>query len=210
MERLAQRSRADAAALLPPLPRCGPQSNARLLLNYGIVDDANPADGVTLHVETPPVGADARAPRVRAALAAAGAASSADFKVSAAQPLPAGLLPYMRLALADEAALERGDAAALAAAAAAGPLSPANEATAVGALARRLRERLAGYKTSVGEDEATLASPTAGPRQKVAARLLRLEKLALTAALDAVLVAGTAAGVGEGDAGAVGVGVRVE
>ena len=64
MERLAQRSRADAAALLPPLPRCGPQSNARLLLNYGIVDDANPADGVTLHVETPPVGADARAPRV--------------------------------------------------------------------------------------------------------------------------------------------------
>ena len=32
------------------------------------------------------------------------------------------------------------------------------------------------YRTTAEEDEATIASSTAGPRQKVAARLLRIEK----------------------------------
>jgi len=32
------------------------------------------------------------------------------------------------------------------------------------------------YKTSIEEDIAVIADPTAGPREKVAARLLRIEK----------------------------------
>lgn len=35
------------------------------------------------------------------------------------------------------------------------------------------------YKTSCEEDEAIIGSSTAGPRQKVAARLLRIEKAIL-------------------------------
>lgn len=38
------------------------------------------------------------------------------------------------------------------------------------------------YRTTEDEDDATLASETAGPREKVAARLLRIEKRILNGA----------------------------
>ena len=38
------------------------------------------------------------------------------------------------------------------------------------------------YRTTEDEDDATLASATAGPREKVAARLLRIEKRILNGA----------------------------
>lgn len=36
------------------------------------------------------------------------------------------------------------------------------------------------YRTTKEEDDAVVADPTAGPREKVAARLLRIEKSILT------------------------------
>ena len=39
------------------------------------------------------------------------------------------------------------------------------------------------YKTSREEDDAVVADPSAGPRQKVAARLLRIEKSILSGTL---------------------------
>lgn len=39
------------------------------------------------------------------------------------------------------------------------------------------------YRTTAEEDAATIASSTAGPRQKVAARLLRIEKEILNGVL---------------------------
>lgn len=194
----------------PVLAWCGPQPNRRLLLNYGTIFDDNPADALPLRVTCPPAaaGGDPLAAPRRAALAAAGASSDAEFKLTRGGGLPAGLLPALRLALCDDAAV-LSSAGAAAAAAAAGPLSPANEAAALTALHARLAARRAGYRSTVAEDEAVIASPDAGPRPKVAARLLRLEKLILDDALAAVKAAAAAAGVAcEGAAAPVA--VRVE
>ena len=132
-----------------------------------------------MRVTCPPAGVaggDPLAAPRRAALAAAGASSDAEFKLTrGGGGLPVGLLPALRLALCDDGAV-LGDATAAAAAATAGPLSPANEAAALTALHSRLSARRAAYRTSVAEDEGVIASSDAGPRAKVAARLLRLEK----------------------------------
>jgi hypothetical protein len=173
--------------------------------------DDNPADHLPLRVTCPPAAAgdDGLAQARRAALASAGASSDATFKLTRSGGLPAGLLPALRLALCADAGVLASPAAA-AAAAAAGPLSPANEAAALTALSGRLTARLAGYRTTVEEDEATIASPDAGPRAKVAARLLRLEKLTLAAALDATRAAAAGAGVELGGGGEPPVAVRLE
>ncbi len=66
---------------------------------------------------------------------------------------------------------------------AAAPLDPANEEAVLGELSRCLRLRLAGYRTTIAEDDATVADPASGPRKTVAARLLRIEKAILGQAL---------------------------
>ena len=43
------------------------------------------------------------------------------------------------------------------------------------------------YKTSIEEDDGVVADPSAGPRQKVAARLLRIEKSILSGALSSLI-----------------------
>lgn len=52
-------------------------------------------------------------------------------------------------------------------------------------LIHHLRLRQAAYRTTIEQDEATIADPAAGPRPTVAARLLRCEKQILAAALAA-------------------------
>ena len=65
----------------------------------------------------------------------------------------------------------------------------------MGALTRHLRRRLGAYGTSIEEDDAIVASEAAGPREKVAARLLRIEKRILGVALEKVEEAAKASGV---------------
>ena len=185
--------------------RCGPQPNRRLLLNYGIVDEGNPSDAesvtVTLPTDDPLFAAK------RAALQRGGSATTAAFKLTAKEPLPSGLIPYLRLAFCGDAAFVAG-ADPLKAAAGAGeastsssspspspPLGPEVEAAALGALTRHLRRRLAAYATTIADDDATVASESAGPREKVAARLLRIEKRILGAALASAEEASRAGGV---------------
>ena len=50
-----------------------------------------------------------------------------------------------------------------------------------------LRRRQAAYRTTIEQDDATIADPSTGPRQTVAARLLRIEKQILAAALQAAM-----------------------
>lgn len=97
----------------------------------------------------------------------------------AADPLPPELLPHMRLVQAESAE----EAAAVAFGAGAGPVSAANEARVLGQLAGHLRWRLGRYRTSIEQDEAVIADETAGSRQRVAAKLLRIEKGILAAGL---------------------------
>ena len=118
-------------------------------------------------------------------------------------------MPYLRLAFCrDEAFVAGADPLKAAAAGGGGesastsgssssapPLSPEVEAAALGALTRHLRKRLAAYGTTIEEDDAIVESEGSGPRQKVAARLLRIEKRILGAALAKAEEAARAAGV---------------
>jgi len=185
--------------------RCGPQPNRRLLLNYGIVDESNPSDAesvtVTLPTDDPLFAAK------RAALQRGSSATTAAFKLTAKDPLPAGLVPYLRLAFCrDEgfvagadplkaAAGGEGGEASTSSSSSSSPLGPEVEAAALGALIHHLRKRLAAYGTSIAEDDAIVESESAGPREKVAARLLRIEKRILEAALEKAEAAARASGV---------------
>lgn len=50
-----------------------------------------------------------------------------------------------------------------------------------------LKQRLSRYRTTIEEDEAVIANPASGPRETVAARLLRIEKRILGRSLEAAL-----------------------
>lgn len=54
-------------------------------------------------------------------------------------------------------------------------------------LVHLLRRRQAAYRTTVEQDDAIIADPTTGPRQTVAARLLRIEKQILAGAVQAAM-----------------------
>lgn len=138
------------------------------------------------------------------------ATTATAFKLTAREPLPAGLVPYLRLAFCRDEAFVAGADPLKAAAAAGGeaaastsgsssssslPLGPEVEAAALGALTRHLRKRLAAYGTTIEEDDAIVESEASGPRQKVAARLLRIEKKILGAALAEAEGLARAAGV---------------
>lgn len=202
--------------------RCGPQPNRRLLLNYGIVDESNPSDAESVTVTLP--NDDPLFAAKRAALQRGSSATTASFKLTAREPLPAGLVPYLRLAFCrDEAfvagadplkaAAGEGEAAASTSGSSPSPLSlgPEVEAAALGALTRHLRRRLAAYGTTIEEDDAIVESEGSGPRQKVAARLLRIEKRILGAALAEAEGLARAAGVDveEASAAAAGGGIAV-
>lgn len=151
---------------------CGPQPNSRMLINYGIVEENNPFDKLQLMVTLPSNDPLFRAKRT--VLSEAGLSSQQAFDMQRTQALPSQLLPYMRVCLSDK---ELSWAQATA-----GPVSPEAEALACAQLISYLDTRLAGYPTSIEEDSATIESSSAIPRQKVAARLVRIEKQLLQAA----------------------------
>jgi hypothetical protein len=121
----------------------------------------------------------------RARLAELDLSTQQTFQLSAVDvsPLPPLLLPYLRLCYASTQeelwAVQFGDQA--------GPVSTANEAKALGHLGSHLGRRLKGYRRSVEEDDAIIADPSTGPRQAVAARLLRIEKRILQRAVAQLL-----------------------
>jgi hypothetical protein len=171
------------AAGAPLVAWCGPQPNGRLLINYGLVDDDNPYDTLAVTAVIPQ--SDPLLPEKRTLLGGAGLSTSQAFNMSAAAPLPPQLLPFLRVAFAATAAelasvrLDVDDGAAAGGAA---------EARALRRLAAHLRARLAGYGSRAPEeDDAVVANPASGPREVVAARLVRIEKRILGAALAAVL-----------------------
>jgi histone-lysine N-methyltransferase SETD3 len=54
-------------------------------------------------------------------------------------------------------------------------------------LIAQLRLRLSRYRTTIEQDEAIIVDPSTGPRQTVAARLLKIEKGILQGCLAAVM-----------------------
>jgi hypothetical protein len=192
------------AAGAPLVAWCGPQPNGRLLINYGLVDDDNPYDTLAVTAVIPQ--SDPLLPEKRTLLGGAGLSTSQAFQMSAAAPLPPQLLPFLRVAFAATPAelagvrLDAGDGAAAGA-------GDAAEARALGRLAAHLRARLAGYGgRAPEEDDAVVADPASGPREVVAARLVRIEKRILGAALAEVLARPGAAAAATGAEDAPGAG----
>ncbi len=166
-----------------------------------MVDDANPYDKLPLQVTLS--SDDPLYPAKRARLGETELSTQQTFQLGGPtpDPLPPTLLPYLRLAYAsteaEVAAVQFGDAAA--------PINEANEARVMAQLTGVLQRRLAGYRTTIAEDDAVIADPTSGARPTVAARLLRKEKKILGGALAMVMArpgaaeaiaAGAAAGSG--------------
>ncbi|GFR44785.1 hypothetical protein Agub_g6117, partial [Astrephomene gubernaculifera] len=172
------------AAGQPVAAWCGPQPNSRLLLNYGIVDEHNPFDRLQITVTLPT--SDPLYPAKRAAVHEAGLATSQTFDISAARPLPDLLLPYMQLALA--ATPQQVAAVSFV------PGAPAHDAetdaAALSALMSHLQGRLAAYPHPLWRDLEIIDDPAASPRQKVAARLTKIEKSLLGAAAEALAARG--------------------
>eukprot|EP00887_Chlorella_sp_A99_P007961 scaffold12.g7961.t1 len=165
----------------PVLAWCGPQPNSKLLLNYGIVDEANTFDRLPLAITIPSSDSLYRLKRDR--LAEAGLSTQQVFQLARRQPLPEQLLPYLRLV---NAASEE-EAWRVVFGAGAGPVSPANERLVLSQLIAHLRARLQQYRTTIAEDEATIADPASGPRATVAAKLVKIEKEILQQDLDLLM-----------------------
>eukprot|EP00775_Hariotina_reticulata_P013147 gene13147-13277_t len=159
---------------------CGPQPNSRLLLNYGIVDESNPYDKLQLTVTLP--ANDPLYKVKRGILQDESLSTMQTFDMTRSQPLPPKLLPYLRLAYAtthhqvDQVNFETGCSA----------FDPQLEQTVVHSLATHLQARLDGYKHPLWRDLEILQDPSSTPRQKVAARLTKIEKSILQGCLDAV------------------------
>ncbi|GIL80626.1 hypothetical protein Vretimale_9217 [Volvox reticuliferus] len=164
---------------------CGPQPNNRLLLNYGIVDEHNPFDKLQFTFTLPT--SDPLFTAKRAVLTEAGLATQQNFDVSASRPLPPQLLPYMMLALATTpeqvTSVSFGENAA-----------PGHdrelEAAALAALMSYVQRRTAAYAHPLWRDLEIINDPSSSPRQKVAARLTKIEKSILVAAAEALAVRG--------------------
>lgn len=120
----------------------------------------------------------------RARLAENDLSTQQTFQLSAIEtnPLPENLLPYLRMCYATS----EEELWAVEFSSNAHPVSPINEAQVLANLHDHLTQRLSAYRTSIEEDEAVLASNQIGPREAVATRLLRIEKIILKNALHQV------------------------
>mmetsp|Transcript_16450 Transcript_16450/g.43035 ORF Transcript_16450/g.43035 Transcript_16450/m.43035 type:complete len:166 (+) Transcript_16450:1112-1609(+) len=97
------------------------------------------------------------------------------------KPLPPMLLPYMRLAMANTVQelqqVAFGPTTAR-------PVGPEQEAAVLAQLSTAIQRRLQAYKFPVTKDIEVMADPAASPRQKVAARLCKIEKEILLESLE--------------------------
>lgn len=165
----------DAAA--PLMAWCGPQPNSRLLLNYGLVDESNPYDRLLVTASVSQE--DPLYQAKRAALQAVGLSVVQPFALTRTAPLPPQLLPFLRMAHASDmntlqqVSLKPG----------APPVSAALEQQVLRHLTVYLRHRLSLYKRPMWEDLEVINCPSSSPRERIAARLTKIEKTLISAAL---------------------------
>ncbi|KAJ9519357.1 hypothetical protein QJQ45_023150 [Haematococcus lacustris] len=158
---------------------CGPQPNTRLLLNYGLVDENNPYD--KLQVSVILASTDPLYQLKRSRLQAVNLSTSQPFDLQRNKKLAPLLLPYMRLA----AASSPEEVQQVVLSETAPPVvGDACEALLLAHLTEYFNARLAGYKHTMAEDMDIMISPRSSPRQKVAARLTKIEKGILTSCLE--------------------------
>ncbi|GMH40672.1 hypothetical protein BSKO_08576 [Bryopsis sp. KO-2023] len=157
---------------------CGPQTNKRLLINYGIVDENNPYDWLQIKIRVP--NSDPLFQAKRSVLMENGLSTQEAFKLQRGRPIPKMLLPYMRVIYeTDPAEMDK-----LTAMEGVGPRE--SEGAILHQVASVLQGKLDNYRTTSEQDDETIAS-SSNPREVVAAKLLHIEKEILNSALDEIL-----------------------
>ncbi|KAL3629108.1 hypothetical protein CASFOL_026330 [Castilleja foliolosa] len=159
---------------------CGPQPNSKLLINYGFVDEDNSYDRIvvkaSLNMEDP------QYQDKRLAAQRNGKLSVQNFQVSVGKEKEAvmDMLPYLRLGYVSDPSDMQSVLSSQ------GPICPVSscmERAVLDQLAEYFIIRLSGYPTTLAEDEILLVDPNLNPKQRVATKLVRLEKKILKACL---------------------------
>ncbi|KAJ1686168.1 hypothetical protein LUZ63_017558 [Rhynchospora breviuscula] len=161
---------------------CGPQPNSRLLINYGFVDEDNPYD--RLIIEASLNTEDPQYQEKRMVAQRNGKVSVQTFQVCVGREKEAILemLPYIRLGyISDPAEMN----SVISSQGATCPASPCMERAVLDQLIVYFASRLAGYPTTLKEDEGLLADDNLDPKRRVATKLVMLEKKMLHACLRA-------------------------
>ncbi|XP_078150504.1 rubisco methyltransferase family protein isoform X1 [Carex rostrata] len=161
---------------------CGPQPNSRLLINYGFVDEDNSFD--RLIIEASLNTEDPQYQEKRMIAQRNGKLSVQTFQVHVGREKEAILemLPYIRLGyISDSAEMN----SVISSQGATCPVSPCMERAVLDQLIGYFESRLAGYPTSLKEDEDLLVDDNLDPKRRVATKLVMLEKKMLHACLRA-------------------------
>ncbi|KAL2532300.1 Rubisco methyltransferase family protein [Abeliophyllum distichum] len=159
---------------------CGPQPNSKLLINYGFVDEDNSYDRMV--IEAALNTEDPQYQDKRMAAQRNGKLSVQFFHVYVGKERESVLdmLPYLRLGyVSDPSDMQ----SVLSSQGPICPVSPCMERAVLDQLAGYFETRLAGYPTTLVEDEALLADCSLNPKRRVATQLVRLEKKILNACL---------------------------
>ncbi|PON46316.1 Rubisco LSMT, substrate-binding domain containing protein [Parasponia andersonii] len=156
---------------------CGPQPNLKLLINYGFVDEDNSYDRLVveaaLNTEDPQY-------QDKRMVAQRNGKLSVQVYVGKEKEAVADMLPYIRLGyVSDPSEMQ----SVISSQGPICPVSPCMERAVLAQLADYFRTRLAGYPTTLKEDESLLASRNLNPKKRVATQLVRLEKKILHACL---------------------------
>ncbi|CAN6340038.1 unnamed protein product [Urochloa humidicola] len=166
----------------PVIVWCGPQTNSRLVLNYGFVDEDNPFDRISIEASLNTEDPQYQEKRMVAQRNGKLAIQNFNVFVGKEKQTIAEILPYLRLGyISDPDEMQsilssEGDTC---------PVSPCTERAVLDQLVGYLESRLAGYPTTLDQDEAMLVDGSLEPKKEVATRLVRLEKKMLHACLQA-------------------------
>ncbi|KAJ8750317.1 hypothetical protein K2173_014232 [Erythroxylum novogranatense] len=163
---------------------CGPQPNSKLLLNYGFVDEDNSYDRIS--IEAALNTEDPQYQEKRMVAQRNGKLSVQVFQVYVGKEKEtiSDMLPYLRLGYVSDpfemqtVISSQGPIC---------PVSPCMERAVLDQLVDYFEKRLAGYPTSLSEDESMLADPNLNPKKRVATQLVRLEKKTLNTCLQAAI-----------------------
>lgn len=163
---------------------CGPQPNSKLLLNYGFVDEDNPYD--RLVVEAALNTEDPQYQDKRMVAQRNGRLSIQAFNVYAGKEKEAVLdmLPYLRLGyVTDPSEMQ----SVISSQGPVCPVSPCMERAMLEQVADYFKRRLAGYPTTLSEDESLLTDGSLNPKKRVAIQLVRIEKKILHSCLQVTI-----------------------
>ncbi|KAK7266903.1 hypothetical protein RIF29_19564 [Crotalaria pallida] len=163
---------------------CGPQPNSKLLINYGFVDEDNSYD--RLVVEAALNTEDPQYQDKRMVAQRNGKLSIQVFhvRVGNEREAVADMLPYLRLGyVSDPSEMQ----SVISSQGPVCPASPCMERAVLDQLADYFKTRLAGYPTTLAEDESMLTEGNLNPKKRVATQLVRMEKKMLHACLQATI-----------------------